>query len=176
MGNKSELIILRDDPELLTALWSDAAIWFWRTKTDLVLLDKFERDTDTVRKSMKAEYIALTVVMGEKRTPPSDEARMKLSEIIKRPSPLLVATATVLQSQGFSATVSRGVITEVNRAANRRRRDHQVFSHVREASGWLAEALGRDQQWAIDLNRIVSEQGERLEYESALGCNKNEQT
>ena len=169
MEKEPELTIIRDDPRLFTALWSDAAIWFWRSKTDLELLEMFEQDADAIRDRMTTDYVALTVVLGEKRTPPTDEARKKLSEIIRRPSPRLAAAATVLQSQGFTATVSRGVITEIDRATNRRKRDHQVFNRVREATGWLAEALGRDQKWASDFYRIVSRERERLEQESALG-------
>jgi CRISPR/Cas system CSM-associated protein Csm2 small subunit len=156
-------------------LWSDAAFWFWRSNTDLELLDMLERDADAIRGRMTTDYVTLTVLLGEKRTPPTDEARKRLTEIIKRPNPHLVAAATVLQSQGFTATVSRGVITELDRATNRRKRDHQVFNRVREATGWLAEALGRDQKWANDFYRVVSEQRDRLERESALGRDENEQ-
>lgn len=169
MEKEFELEIIRDDPRLFTALWSDAVIFFWRADTDLGLLDVFEQDTETIKNRMNTRYVALTIVLGEKRTPPSNEARKRLSEILKQPDPHLVAAATVLQSQGFTATVSRGVLTEVDIAANRRKRDHQVFSHIREATGWLAETFGRDQKWAKDFYKIVCKQREQLERDPATG-------
>jgi len=167
-NNSSKLTIIRDDPLLLTAIWSNVAIWFWRTKLDSELLELLEKDVVIVRERMKTNYGALTLLFGEKREPPSDEARKQFSEILKHSTSNLLAKATVLESEGFTATVSRGAITSIEVEANRRDAPHHVFSRVREAAGWLAQSLGHDQNWARELHKLVTEQRERIRRESDL--------
>lgn len=160
--NNSQLTIIRDHPLLFTAIWSDAVIWFWRSKLDDELIDLMERDVATVRKRMTTDYVAFAFLFGEKREPPSEKTRKRMAEILKHSTSNLVARAIVLESEGFKATVTRGAITDINVAAQRRDVPQQTFSSVREATGWLAQSLGRDQNWARDFNKIVTEQYERL--------------
>ncbi|MBN1656733.1 MAG: hypothetical protein JXA30_23370 [Deltaproteobacteria bacterium] len=160
--NSSKLTIIRDNTFLFTAIWSDSAFWFWRASLGSELLDLLERDVETIRARMTDEYVFLTVLIGEKRDPPSDEARKRMSEILKQSSSRLVARAIVIESEGFTATVSRGAITDIEVGSQRRKSAYQVFRSVREATGWLAQSLGRDQSWASEFNKVVTEQRARL--------------
>ncbi len=165
--NGGQLTIIRDEPLLFTAIWSNVAIWFWRSRLDSKLLDLLEQDIVVVRERMTTQYGALTLLFGNKREPPSEEARKRMSEILKKSTSPLVAKATVLESEGFTATVSRGAITDIEVTAHRRDVPHHIFPSVRDASGWLAQTLCRDQNWARELHKIVTEQRERIRGESA---------
>jgi len=166
-NNRFELTILRDDPQLLTAIWSNAVLWIWRAKTDDELLDLLEEDVFTVRERMTSNYGILTILIGEERERPEEGARKRLSAVIKQSTSHLIARATVIESEGFRATVSRSAITDIEVAARRRDVPHQTFSNLREATGWLARSLGHEQSWARELHKIATEHRKRLTGDSA---------
>ncbi|MBN1655886.1 MAG: hypothetical protein JXA30_19120 [Deltaproteobacteria bacterium] len=154
----SNLTIMRDDARLFTGIWKDAVISIWRSDVDHALLDLVEEDLRKINESIRSDYVVLTILVGERRNPPTEDARVRLIGLVRNRVPRQIATASVLQSEGFTATISRGVITELDRASNRRKQEHQVFSSVEEAINWLAKSLGHDQGWIDELYLQVSEQ------------------
>lgn len=158
---QSDIEIIREDHRVLTAIWSDAVFMFWFGTVDDELLDRVEVDLTIIRKKLTRDYVAMIVIVKSERTPPLPKARSRLAAIIKRSPPHEVASATVLETQGFQATISRGVITELD--VKTQRQGHRVFDHIVKASAWLTECLGRDRNWGNELAERITTRRNMLE-------------
>jgi hypothetical protein len=92
--------------------------------TDEELLDRLEQDLVKMKQKLRGEYVIVAVIVDSERTPPLQQSRKRLAEIVKARPAREIAAATVFESEGFQATVSRGVTTELDISTNRQ--NHRV--------------------------------------------------
>ncbi len=158
-----DIEIVRNDSRSCNAIWSDTILTFWIGTTDDELLERLEQDLVKMRQKLSGEYVILAIIVDSERTPPSQQARKRLAEIVKARPAREIATATVFESQGFQATVSRGVATELDISTSRQ--NHKVFRDIPKAAAWLAEQLGRDAKWGMQLTDQATRQRQTLKIE-----------
>lgn len=156
-----EATVIRNDSTLFSAVWNRVIIMFWKDSTTDELIDKIEEDARQARRVLSKEYATLIHLSGVNRIPPSQEARKRLVEITTRPNSQLKAIAVVSESAGFGASVTRGVVTSLDRQAGDSKR--QVFDSIEKASHWIAVRLGRNANWRDSLcKQVISIKSEQL--------------
>jgi hypothetical protein len=156
----TDLVILREEAVLFTAIWNNVVIMFWRGITDNELMDKIEKDGRRARAALSGDYAVFVVVEGSKRVPPSPEVRERLKRLVNTGPSRLRATATVVDFSGFKGSITRGVVTSLDIAHGIHGR--KTFDNVREATKWIAEQLGRDQSFGDKFHSEVIAIRERL--------------
>ncbi len=137
--------LVRNDTNLLSAVLGDVVLMIWRKDVDDDLLDKVLADVQKTRKVILGDYAVITVIETD-RIPPSDQVRARLLEMVKHRPSRSRCNASVIQNEGFLASISRAVLTELDLAV--KSPDRKVFTDVKSATRWVAEKLERDLVWS----------------------------
>jgi hypothetical protein len=85
---------------------------------------------------------------------PDDETRKASAELMARLDPGLVASAVVVEGEGFFASVARGVIAGIF-SLSRSRVPQRAFRTAPEAVAWLAPRLEMDEAHASALTEAL---------------------
>ncbi len=149
----SDATVIRNDTNLLTAILPEVLIMIWRGDANEELLDKVEADIFKARRLMAGDYAVLVIIETD-RIPPSPDVRKRLADLSKSRPSRSRANATVIQNEGFRASISRGVITEIDMVY--KTPDRKVFDEISPATQWVADRLGHGREWSVKLANQVS--------------------
>lgn len=142
---RSDTTLVRNDIDLLTVVFDEMVCMILRGDVTEDLLDKFVADIRKIRDMIPGEYAVFTVLETD-RVPPSEQTRRRLLEMVKKRPSRSRCIATVIQNDGFRASITRAVLTELDMAY--KSPDRKVFTEIIPAARWVAEMLSRDLAWS----------------------------
>jgi hypothetical protein len=90
---------------------------------------------------------ALFTVVAKEASPPSSEARTALSNVLRHGVDAVLASAVVMEGDGFRASMVRSVATGLAVVA-RQPFPHRVFARTADAAEWIDLRLGGSAQHA----------------------------
>ena len=87
---------------------------------------------------------------------PDEQTRKASAELMAKLDPTLIASAVVVDGEGFFASAARGVIAGIF-ALSRSRVPQRAFRSVQEATAWLAPKLELDEAQANALGDALTD-------------------
>ena len=121
--------------------WGPVFFVLWKGETEPSTADRIQESLRAFVPTLEGRRAALFTVVAKEAPMPSSEARTALSNILRQGADAVLASAVVMEGDGFRASMVRSVATGLALVA-RQPFPHRVFAATEDAAAWIDLRLG----------------------------------
>jgi hypothetical protein len=121
--------------------WGPIFFVLWKGEVEPRTADRIQVSLRAFAQTLGGQRAALLTVVAQDAPMPSSEARTALSNVLRHGADAVLASAVVMEGDGFRASMVRSVATGLAIVA-RQPFPHRVFARTEDAVEWIDLRLG----------------------------------
>ena len=133
--------LLGSDRHHRMGTWGPVFFVLWKGEVEPRTADRIQVGLLAFAQTLGGQRAAILTVVEKQAPTPSSEARAALSNVLRHGADAVIASAVVMEGDGFRASIVRSVATGLALVA-RQPFPHRVFARTEDAAEWLDLRLG----------------------------------
>jgi hypothetical protein len=147
------LEMIAADADLTLARWQNVVIYVWVSAPSIANLQRLERASDQA--FARFGPLGSVSISPPGAVLPDEKARRYAADQMRRTEHQTLATAVIVEAEGFAGSAARAALTAINTFSGLRSRT-QVFRDAPGAARWLALKVSRPTAVDALLSAIVA--------------------